>query len=106
MMQQFPQLKNVEFHLNEWGECAQGGLNKTQYPVFDILRNSEYSALYLVKLLGSLFRLKERTDFLPSLLLYWGFTGEDAVKKTFLWNQRAHHLAPDPANRSSQSWRC
>ena len=87
MMQQFPQLKDVEFHLNEWGECAQGGLNKTQYLVFDILRNSEYSALYLVKLLGSLFRLKERTDFLPSLLLYWGFTGEDAQKQTF-WGTR------------------
>ena len=83
LMKQFPQLDGVEFYLNEWGECAQGGLNRYQYPEFDVLRNSEYSALYLVKLIPNLMKLCERIGLNLTLLLYWGFTGEDDKGATF-----------------------
>lgn len=83
MMQQFPQLKDKEFHLNEWGECAQGGLAMSQYPIFDYLRNSEYSALYLVKLIGSLLGLRRRTGLNLTMLLYWGFAGEEEKQTAF-----------------------
>ncbi|MBR4888244.1 MAG: hypothetical protein IKU17_03785, partial [Clostridia bacterium] len=83
LMAQFPKLKGIEFHLNEWGECAQGGLNRRQYPEFDVLRNSEYSALYLVKLIPNLMKLCERSDLNLTMLLYWGFTGEDDKGATF-----------------------
>ena len=42
----YPELKDAEFHLNEWGVCSHYEKNARDYPALEI-RNSEFSACFL-----------------------------------------------------------
>jgi len=75
LISQFPELSDVEFHLNEWGMSSNYYRLVRDYPDLEY-RNSEESALFLVKLVNSLYQIEDNYDFPTSLLLYWGFCGE------------------------------
>jgi len=75
LISQYPQLKDAEFHLNEWGMSSNYYRLVKDYPDLEY-RNSEESALFLMKLVNSLFQIEDNYDFPTSLLLYWGFCWE------------------------------
>jgi xylan 1,4-beta-xylosidase len=75
LISKYPQLKEAEFHLNEWGMSSNYYRLVKDYPDLEY-RNSEESALFLVKLVNSLFQIEDNYDFPTSLLLYWGFCWE------------------------------
>ena len=90
----FPSLRNTEIHLNEWGVVSNYERTVKDYPVLD-LRNSEYSALFMVKLVDTIFTLKDKYKLPLSLMLYWGFCGEDHFTELFNGNRSittAHHI--------------
>lgn len=80
---EFPSLKNVEFHLNEWGVCSNWNRTVDEHPALQY-RNSEFSALFLVKLVHCLFAIEDAYNFPTSMLLYWGFSGEASGDRMFL----------------------
>jgi len=82
IIKRFPRLENVEFHLNEWGVCSNFYLTSDEYPALEF-RNSEFSALFLVKLVHSLYALCDIFKFPISVLLYWGFAYEAAGNRLF-----------------------
>jgi xylan 1,4-beta-xylosidase len=70
--QRYPGLLKKELHLNEWGVVSHYQKTSRQFPPLE-LRNTEYSALFMIKLVHLLFTLADnRGSFLPSLMLYWG----------------------------------
>lgn len=70
--QRYPGLLEKEFHLNEWGVVSHYQKTSRDFPSLE-LRNTEYSALFMIKLVHLLFALADnRGSFLPSLMLYWG----------------------------------
>lgn len=79
----YPELKNAEFHLNEWGVSSSWRRTVHQHPALEI-RNSEYSALFLTKLVDSIFALEDEYEFIVSMLLYWGFAEEAAGEELFM----------------------
>jgi hypothetical protein len=78
----YPELKDTEFHLNEWGMSSNYYRTVMDYPDLKY-RNNEESALFLVKLVNLLYQVEDNYNFPTSILLYWGFCGEAAVGKYF-----------------------
>ena len=90
----YPSLKNTEIQINEWGVVSNYERNVSDYPILDI-RNSEYSALFMAKLVDSIFELKAKYNLKLNILLYWGFCGEDHFNNIFNGNRSittAHHI--------------
>jgi xylan 1,4-beta-xylosidase len=72
LMRRYPTLKTAEMHLNEWGVVSHGDTKFTQdFPRLHI-RNSEYSALFMVKLIDVIYGIHDDHDFTIDLMLYWG----------------------------------
>jgi hypothetical protein len=83
----YPALKGVPFHLNEWGVSSHYEKNALDYPPLALLRDSEFSALFLVKLVDSLLRLRYDYNMNIDMLLYWGFCAEDSFALPFNGNR-------------------
>ena len=75
LISEFPELKDTEFHINEWGMSSNYYRQVKDYPDLEY-RNSEESALFLVKLVNSLYQIEDNYGFPISMLLYWGFSWE------------------------------
>ncbi|MFY0653180.1 MAG: hypothetical protein JXQ96_14155 [Cyclobacteriaceae bacterium] len=75
LMSDFKSLKGIEFHINEWGMSSNYYRLVKDYPDLEY-RNSEQSALFLVKLVNSLYQIEDNYNFPTDLLLYWGFSWE------------------------------
>lgn len=87
LMKEYPSLKNVEIHLNEWGLSSHGDSKFVdQYPQLEY-RNSEVSALFLVKLVDNLYAINDNYDFPTDLMLYWGAWFNAATGPIF-WGSR------------------
>lgn len=71
-----------EFHLNEWGLSSHFEKGVKDFPRL-LYRNSEFSPLFLVKLVDCLYALEDNYQFKTSLMLYWGFSLEDRNKEMF-----------------------
>ena len=57
MIEGYPGLKEVEFHLNEWGVFSNYEKNSRDYPVLE-QRNSEFSACFFIKLADCLTKIR------------------------------------------------
>lgn len=75
LMSDYKSLKGIEFHINEWGMSSNYYRLVKDYPDLEY-RNSEQSALFLVKLVNSLYQIEDNYNFPTDLLLYWGFSWE------------------------------
>ena len=75
LLSDFPELKGAEFHLNEWGMSSNYYRLVKDYPDLEY-RNSEQSALFLAKLVNSMYQIEDNYRFPISMLLYWGFSWE------------------------------
>lgn len=72
LLKKYPAVKDAEIHINEWGLCSHGDTKfATKYPELEY-RNSEYSALFMVKLVDCLMAIEDNFKFKTDLLLYWG----------------------------------
>lgn len=72
LMKNYPELKNAEIHLNEWGVCSHGDSKFVdEFPQLEY-RNSEFSALFIVKLVDCLYAIEDNFNFKTELMLYWG----------------------------------
>ncbi len=83
MLKQYPELSGTEFHLNEWGLSSNYYRQVKDYPAL-AYRNSEESALFLVKLVDALYQIEDAHGLPTSMLLYWGFCGEADVDRFFI----------------------
>lgn len=72
----YPKFKDVPFHLNEWGVCSKYQMTKQECNTLSFLRDTEFSALFFIKLVCGLYALRETYNFCPELMLYWGFSME------------------------------
>jgi len=75
LLRNFPELKGTEFHINEWGLSSNYARTVKEHHDLEY-RNTRESALFLVKLVNSLFQIEDNYNFPTSLLLYWGFSWE------------------------------
>jgi len=90
----YPSLRHVEIQLNEWGVVSNYERDAASYPVLH-LRNSEYSAVFMAKLVDCIYELREKYQLPLSLMLYWGFCGEDHFNLLFNGNRSlttAYHI--------------
>lgn len=97
LVDSFPGLGKVEFHLNEWGVCSHYQKTSEEFPALEY-RNSEFSPLFLTKLINCLYAIEDIYKFPTSMLLYWGFAWEDYRGTLFNGNRSlttAGHL-PKP----------
>lgn len=84
LLKKYPQLPEVEIHLNEWGVCSHGDSKfVAEFPQLEY-RNSEYSALFMVKLVDCLFAIEDKYNFKTSLMLYWGAWFNAATGPVFM----------------------
>lgn len=86
LMKRFPGLEHVEFHLNEWGVCSNYMRTVAEHPALEY-RNSEFSGLFLVKLVHHLWAVEDAYQFPTAMLLYWGFSMETAYGELFRGNR-------------------
>jgi xylan 1,4-beta-xylosidase len=86
LLNEHPGLKHVEFHLNEWGVCSNYQRTVAQYPALEY-QNSEFSALFLIKLVHLLYAVEDAFNFPTSMLLYWGFAFETSTGEFFRGNR-------------------
>ncbi len=86
MVGRYPSLKNVEFHLNEWGVISNYDKSSSVFPPLEV-RNSEYSALFMIKLADTILELRRSFNLNLTMMLYWGFAGEDFFGKMFNGNR-------------------
>ena len=86
MIDKYPSLESTEFLLNEWGVISNYERCVADYPPLEI-RNSEYSALFMAKLVDSIIEIRDKYRFNISMLLYWGFAGEDFFSQMFNGNR-------------------
>lgn len=93
LLRNYPKLKGVEFHINEWGMSSNYYRTVKDYPDLKY-RNTEESALFLVKLVNSLFQIEDNYRFPISMLLYWGFSWE-ADEDEFFAGKRELSTAGD-----------
>lgn len=75
LLSDFPELKETEFHINEWGMSSNYYRLVKDYTDLEY-RNSEESALFLVKLVNSMYQIEDNYNFPIAMLLYWGFSWE------------------------------
>jgi len=90
----YPSLKGTEFLLNEWGVISNYERSSKEYPPLEV-RNSEFSALFAVKLVDCIESLRKAFDLPLTMLLYWGFCNEDTCGTLFNGNRSlttAHHI--------------
>ena len=72
LTKRYPGIGGVEIHLNEWGLCSHGDSKFVdRFPQLEY-RNSEVSALFMVKLVDCLYRIEDRFGFRTELMLHWG----------------------------------
>lgn len=83
MLSKYKSLKGVEFHINEWGMSSHFQKTVAEYPDLHY-RNSEESALFLVKLVDCLYAIEDNYDFPTSMLLYWGGAWEADQDEFFM----------------------
>lgn len=86
MVDMYPSLKNTEFHLNEWGVISNYEKSSRDFHPLEV-RNSEYSALFMIKLADTVLEIRKKYDFNITMMLYWGFAGEDFFDVTFNGNR-------------------
>ncbi|MGM0882960.1 MAG: GH39 family glycosyl hydrolase [Bacillota bacterium] len=86
LLKQYPELGDVEFHLNEWGVCSNYYRTAAEYPALEY-RNSEFSALFFAKLVHLLYAVEDAFQFPTSMLLYWGFSFETSTNEYFRGNR-------------------
>ena len=86
MIKKYKSLKNVEFHINEWGMSSHFQKTVAEFPDLHY-RNSEESPLFMVKLIDCLYAIEENYNFPTSMLLYWGGAWE-AEKDEFFKGHR------------------
>ena len=82
LMNDFPELKGTELHINEWGMSSNFFRTVKDHPDL-IYRNNEESPLFLVKLVNSLYQIEDIYNFPITVLLYWGFCGESDANEVF-----------------------
>lgn len=82
LINEYPELKDCQFHLNEWGVCSNWYRTVNEYPPLE-MRNNEFSPLFLIKLVDSVFALEDNCKFVVSMMLYWGFAEEAAGEELF-----------------------
>ncbi len=90
----YPSLRNTEFLLDEWGVISNYERSSKDYPSLEI-RNSEYSALFAVKLVDCIRTLRKNYNLPLTMMLYWGFCNEDVNNTLFNGNRSlttAHHI--------------
>ena len=88
-------LKDVEFHLNEWGLCSNYARTVIDHPQL-AYRNNEVSPLFLIKLVDCLYSIGDTYDLETSMLLYWGFNNESSGSVAFLGNRELTTLGNIP----------
>ena len=86
LLSSYKGLDNVEFHLNEWGVCSNFNREVKDFPQL-AYRNSEFSPLFMVKLVDCLYTIETNYKLKTSLMLYWGFAGEDVKDVMFIGNR-------------------
>lgn len=86
LLSSYKGLDNVEFHLNEWGVCSNFNREVKDFPQLEY-RNNEFSPLFMVKLVDCLYTIETNYKLKTSLMLYWGFAGEDAKDVLFIGNR-------------------
>jgi xylan 1,4-beta-xylosidase len=79
-------MKDVEFHINEWGMSSHFQKTVAEYPDLHF-RNSEESPLFLMKMVDNLYAIEDNYDFPTSMLLYWGGAWEAEKDEFFLGNR-------------------
>lgn len=87
LVEKYPDLKGVEFHVNEWGMSSHFQKSVADYPDL-AYRNTEESALFLTKMVDHLFAIEDNYGFPTSMLLYWGGSWE-AHKDAYFIGHRA-----------------
>jgi xylan 1,4-beta-xylosidase len=75
LIKNYPALKRVPFHLNEWGMSSNYYRLVKDYPDLEY-RNNHESALFLAKLVNSLYQIEDNYNFPTAILGYWGFVWE------------------------------
>lgn len=86
LVSNYESLKDVEFHINEWGMSSHFQKTVAEYPDLHY-RNSEESALFLTKLVDCLYAIEDNYNFPTGILLYWGGAWE-AEKDEFFMGHR------------------
>ena len=86
LLDKYESIKDIDFHLNEWGVCSNFQKAQAQYPQLEY-RNNEFSPLFMTKLIDCLYALEDNYDFKTSMLLYWGFSWEDQKNEMFTGNR-------------------
>ncbi len=76
-------IKNVEFHLNEWGQCSHFYRRSSEFPDL-IYRDDERAALFMIKLVDHLYAIGDHHGFKTDLLGYWGFCWEAKSEEAFI----------------------
>ena len=76
-------VKEVEFHLNEWGQCSHFYRSSRDYPDL-VYRDDERAALFMAKLVDHLYALGDSRGFRTDLLGYWGFCWEAKSEELFI----------------------
>jgi len=82
----YKSLKDVEFHINEWGMSSHFQKTVAQYPDLHY-RNSEESPLFLTKMVDCIYAIEDNYNFPTTMLLYWGGAWE-AEKDEFFMGHR------------------
>lgn len=86
LIEKYESLKDVEFHVNEWGMSSHFQKTVAEYPDLRF-RNTEESPLFLVKMVDCLYAIEDNYDFPTSMLLYWGGAWEAEKDEFFLGNR-------------------
>jgi len=86
MIDKYPELREKDFLLDEWGVVSNYERSIKDYPPLEI-RNSEYSALFMVKLMDVLVEHKIKYGLNIKTALFWGFANEDFFGKLFNGNR-------------------
>ena len=86
LLEKYSSLKDVEFHINEWGMSSNFQRTLAEHPDLHY-RNSEESPLFLAKLVDCLYAIEDNYKFPTSMLLYWGGAWEAEKDEFFLGNR-------------------
>ena len=82
MIDVYPCLDGVPVHLNEWGVSSNYEKTADKFPPLEF-RNSEYSPLFMIKLVDCIRKMRRVWNMPLELMLYWGFSMEDDQKTPF-----------------------
>ena len=86
LISKYKSLKDVEFHINEWGMSSHFQKTVAKFPDLHY-RNSEESPLFMVKMIDCLYAIEDNYNFPTAMLLYWGGAWE-AEKDEFFMGHR------------------